>query len=260
MPMKRIIFFDLDQTIFNNDLGIMPTQTIKLLTDLSNHPQFQLGLATGRSLPMLDIIQDYKDLFDYYVLVNGGVVYQKDKKLFAFPIDVNALKALIDDATQQDIIVGMVSDQDEAITYHDARISYHHTGLKGFHPKVDPLFYLSQPIYQVWLIAHDINTLLAFEKRHPAWMMYHWRRGGADMIYHQVSKGSSIKHLLKGLAYDQLICVGDGENDIEMIEVADIGIVMKNSVSKKLIKKADLIAPHIEDDQLYDFFKNKNLI
>ena len=41
-----------------------------------------------------------------------------------------------------------------------------------------------------------------------------------------------------------------------MIEMADIGIAMNNSGFSKLKEKADYIAPNIEDDQLYDFFKS----
>ncbi|MFU8793268.1 MAG: HAD family hydrolase [Acholeplasmataceae bacterium] len=258
--MKRIIFFDLDQTIFNNDLGIIPPQTEKLLITLSKTPDVILGLATGRSMPMLQMIEKYLHLFEYLVLVNGGVVYHRSEKLFDYPIDPQALKVLIDDAIESDIILGMVNDQDEAITHHDDRVSYQHTGLKGFFPSVNPLLYQSKSIYQVWLIAHQKSDLIAFEKRHPSWLMYYWRKGGADMIYGMVSKGRSISHLLKDLAYDQLICVGDGENDVEMIEVADIGIAMGNSISSILKEKADLIAPHIEADQLYEFFEKNELI
>lgn len=258
--MKRIIFFDLDQTMFNNDLGIIPPQTEKLLITLSKTPNVTLGLATGRSMPMLTMIEKYLSLFEYLVLVNGGVVYHKYDKVFDYPIDRHELKLLIDDAIQSDIILGMVSDKDESITHRDARVSFEHTGLKGFFPSVNPLLYQTKSIYQVWLIAHQKTDLEAFEKRHPGWLMYYWRKGGADMIYGMVSKGRSIKHLLKDLTYDQLICVGDGENDVEMIEVADVGIAMGNSISPILKEKADLVAPHIEADQLYDFFEENNLI
>jgi hydroxymethylpyrimidine pyrophosphatase-like HAD family hydrolase len=51
--MKKIIFFDLDQTIYNNDTNEMPSQTKKLLEKLSKDPNVTLGLATGRSKSML---------------------------------------------------------------------------------------------------------------------------------------------------------------------------------------------------------------
>ena len=42
--------------------------------------------------------------------------------------------------------------------------------------------------------------------------------------------------------------------------MADIGIAMGNSRFFELKEKADHIAPHIELDQLYDFFKSLNLV
>lgn len=57
-----------------------------------------------------------------------------------------------------------------------------------------------------------------------------------------------------------VISIGDGYNDIDMIEVADIGIAMGNSKVNELKEKADLIGPNVKDNKLYEFLKNKGII
>lgn len=57
-----------------------------------------------------------------------------------------------------------------------------------------------------------------------------------------VSKGRAVKILAEkyGIKRDEIICIGDNENDISMIEYAGLGIAMGNGI-EKLKKKADYI-------------------
>jgi hydroxymethylpyrimidine pyrophosphatase-like HAD family hydrolase len=45
-----------------------------------------------------------------------------------------------------------------------------------------------------------------------------------------------------------------------MIEYADIGIAMGNAKDSLLKEKAQLIAPDIKDNLLFDFFKKNHLL
>lgn len=258
--MKKIIFFDLDQTIYNNDISAVPKQTERLILSLAKDPNVTLGLATGRSKTMLKMIDPLMHCFDYFVVINGGLVYKKDALIHETPIRQEDMQRLIEDATAKNIILGMIGAYDESITYIDDRIGYQHTGLSGFYPKVDPDLYQKALIYQLWLIGQTQEDIFTFAKSHVDFQLYPWRKGGGDFIYKHVTKGHSIQHVLKDVDYDQLIAIGDGDNDLTMIEMADIGIAMGNAHSDALKKKADLIAPHIDEDRLYDFFVENNLI
>ena len=127
-------------------------------------------------------------------------------------------------------------------------------------PKFCETFYLKNKIYQLWIFADDEHRILELARRIKKFQVYPWHHGGADIIYPNNNKALGIKKAIENEADYRLICIGDGANDIKMIEMADIGIAMSNTRFEELKEKAKHLAPHIKEDQLYDFFKSINLI
>lgn len=258
--MKKVIFFDVDNTIYNNTLGLIPEQTKKLIFELSKKEDVVLGLATGRGLSKLSIIEPILSCFTYKVLVNGGVVMKKDDIIYDAPIEKKDVEEVIKVATKEKLSVGMVGLYDDAVNIWDEKVEKGMTLLRGVAPKVDKDFYLKHPIYQLWLFGDHESTLLKMGERIPKFKSYPWHYGGADFTYAHINKSYGIKKVLEYEKDYQLICVGDGANDVMMIEMADIGIAMNNTRFPELKEKANHIAPHIMDDQLYTFFKSIHLI
>jgi Cof subfamily protein (haloacid dehalogenase superfamily) len=64
-----------------------------------------------------------------------------------------------------------------------------------------------------------------------------------------VSKGSGVKVLAEYYGYkkESVICIGDNENDLSMIEYAGLGIAMENS-EKMVLEVADYITASNNDD------------
>lgn len=258
--MKTIIFFDVDNTIYNNSLGRIPDQTKKLLNKLSQKKDVILGLATGRGFKKLEIIQDVLHMFKYKVLVNGSVVLMNDQVIFDFPIKKEDIIEVLQIAKINDFNVGMVGINDEAVNYWDERVEIGIKALRGINPKVDENFHLNNKIYELWLFADSEQKLLDIVKKMPKFQVYPWNSGGADVLYGDMNKALGIRKALEHEKDFKLICVGDGANDIKMIEMADIGIAMCNTRFLELKEKANHVAPHIKEDQLYDFFKSIHLV
>lgn len=59
-----------------------------------------------------------------------------------------------------------------------------------------------------------------------------------EILDPSVSKGNAVKLLAEklGITREEVICIGDGENDLSMIEYAGCGVAMANAVS--LVKEA----------------------
>lgn len=258
--MKTLIFFDVDNTLYNNALGKIPDATMKLLNELSHKEDVILGLATGRGLKKLEIIEDVLPLFTYKVLINGSVVYKKDELIFDEPITETDILEVLELTKGHDFNVGMVGILDEAVNYWDERVSYGMKALRGIFPKVDANFYKKQKVYQLWMFADHESLILDIAKKMPKFVVYPWHKGGADFVYPHINKAFGIQKAMACENHVRLICVGDGANDIQMIEMADIGIAMDNTRFIELKEKADHIAPHIGEDQLYQFFKDLKII
>lgn len=258
--MKTVVFFDVDNTIYDTKRSTVPKQTLKLLDELSKNDDVIMGLATGRGRRKLDIIDDILHYFTFKILLNGSVVFKDDVIIYDEPIKTEDIVHALSKTKGHDLNVGMVGLDDEAVNYWDDRVGYGMKVLRGVFPKVDASFYLKSKIYQLWMFADYEHEILDIAKEIPEFRVYPWHYGGADFTYPHISKAFGIKKALETLSDYRLICVGDGYNDIDMLNIADIAIAMENSRFNELKEKADHIAPAISEDQLYDFFKSIHLI
>ncbi len=255
--IRTIIFFDVDNTIFSNAEGIVPDDTKRLLAELSKRKDVTLGLATGRGNTKLSVIADVLGFFTYRVLINGAVVYRNDEIIYDQPIcptDIDDVLKCVDSS------VGMVGLESEAVNVFDERVALGMQEIRGNVPVVDPSFHLKNKVYQMWIFTDHATDLTTIHEKLTKFSLYPWHKGGADFIYKHINKADGIKRVLDGETDYRLICVGDGANDVRMIEMADIGIAMANSRFPELKEKADHIAPHVLEHRLYAFFKTLNLI
>ena len=74
-----------------------------------------------------------------------------------------------------------------------------------------------------------------------------------EMMPLGVDKAYGVSKLLERLGYrrTQMVCCGDGFNDLPMIEYAGLGVAMANA-PEALKEKADYIAPSCDEDGLVD--------
>lgn len=74
-----------------------------------------------------------------------------------------------------------------------------------------------------------------------------------EMMPYGVDKAYGLSKLLQQLGYSrgQMVCCGDGFNDVSMIEYAGLGVAMANA-SEVVRAKADYVAPSCDEDGLID--------
>jgi Cof subfamily protein (haloacid dehalogenase superfamily) len=258
--MKKMFVFDVDNTIYYpRDRKIFP-QTLKLLKTISQNPDYLLVLATGRGLEKVKVLgADVVDLFDIMITVNGAIIYHKEAVDY-YPMNKCDVKMVVDYAKQEKIAIAMVGQDYEYVTINDDYIKKAYVGYLNRQPFVDDQYYLNNDVYQLWLYHDDQQIMKRFAEKFEQLRVYWWHSGGLDIGTKGISKESAIKKIWRQYPKCELICIGDGHNDLSMIKLADIGIVMGNSDNDELKKHAQLIAPKIEEDRLFDFFKDCQLI
>lgn len=74
-----------------------------------------------------------------------------------------------------------------------------------------------------------------------------------EMMPLGVDKAYGVSKLLERIGYhrNQMVCCGDGFNDLPMIHYAGLGVAMANA-SDELKKEADYIAPSCDEDGIVD--------
>jgi Cof subfamily protein (haloacid dehalogenase superfamily) len=79
---------------------------------------------------------------------------------------------------------------------------------------------------------------------------------GFELLAPNVSKWSAIKNLLRNLRISPLevVTIGDGPNDIEMLRQAGTGVAMGNA-SEEIKTVADFVTGHHENDGLAEFIE-----
>lgn len=258
--MKTALFFDVDGTMFDNEQQRVHPSTKYLIETLAKDERYILGLATGRSLEQLEAISEIRDYFKVKIVINGAVSYLQNEFVYGRPLDIEDCAAVLKYANSIQTGIGFIGKDRHAITMNNETVR---EALRDFSmtlPEVNPLFYLEEPVYQIWLFSDNRTLVDQFKRKFSKLKIYNWHKDGADIVHPDVSKGDAIRHLKSLLNVDKVIAFGDGENDVEMIQTADIGVAMGNTRSDLLRKSATVVAPRIDEDGLLFAAKQLNLL
>lgn len=82
-----------------------------------------------------------------------------------------------------------------------------------------------------------------------------------EIIPHGISKGSAVARLAEkhGIKREEVICVGDSDNDIPMLEYGGLSVCVKGG-SEGAKKASDVIAPDCDDDPITWLIDNYGFI
>lgn len=258
---KKILFFDVDSTLYSHKSNGIPKSTIEAIKQarLNGHI---IVLATGRSKKLTDLLDIFKYIeFDYFVTINGTLVLDKyDNIIFSLPCNQKAVLNVLKLVDKHNLNVCFINKDDYYLYKDEDKRS--HLGYDPLHIPI-PLKkeYLYEDIYQLNLFCEDeyVNEFIELTGEYLSYSKLD--NYGYDVYAKDQTKATGIKHLLEYLNVDveDTFAFGDGHNDKEMIEYCGIGIAMGNAIDK--VKKAsDYITDDIDNDGIYNAMKYFKLI
>ena len=238
--MIKAVFFDIDGTLIAHDLKVVPKDTRKALESLKKKG-IKCVVASGRHLLEFAFL-DIADLkFDAYVLLNGQLCLDdKYEVIFDNPISTKDRDKLIEAFNTHLLPLAIVEKDRLYINFNNEDVKKAQDSISS------PLFevgeYKGDAIYQITAFGNE-DKLKELVKDLKSVKLTRWNPLGVDIIPSIGGKAKGIEAVLKTFAIkeDEFMAFGDGENDIDMLKMAKIGVAMGNS-SKALKEVADFVS------------------
>lgn len=249
---KKIIFFDIDRTLYDPDIKGIPSSTKQALKQLHNDPTVEIAIATGRAFYMLHIIEEIKEYINIYILINGQIIIKDNQTIYRNPMNKELVDFVVKTYNENDMKYGFLGEFDETLNIVDEK------GKEAFElvdmklPRIDPHFHKDNDIFQMWCFS-ERHQIPYFKDAFHKLEVVPWLGGGFDVLSKGMSKKEGIKRILEleGIPLEDSYAFGDGDNDIEMLDYIPNSVAMGNAS-----EKAKRHATYITDDIKQDGVKN----
>lgn len=254
----KAVFFDVDGTLLSHSLNDVPQTTRRALQELRRRG-VKTVVATGRHmieysrLPVNDIP------FDGYLTLNGNLLLDGNRKMYAgTPIDREEMEVLAHIFRAKRIPFVLIGESGRYINYVDETVIRTQAETKGTVPAVGT--YGGEQVYQILAFVPEEKKKLLNDLLDEC-TVTSWNETGVDIIPRKGGKSAGIQRYLKehGYTREEIMAFGDGENDIEMIRFAGIGVAMGNA-SDEVKAAADYVTDTVDDDGIEKALRHFGLI
>ena len=251
----KYLFFDLDGTLLDSrkDISSFSVETLRRL----KKDGYVIGVSSGRALTGIrPVIGNIESLVDVIVCNCGADLYETEKGVLEHfhPIPKE---------TVDEILRMFEGVKDLYVVFRTDDRFY----ANGFHPRVD-LFRSAnnfpsihdpkeggyESTQRIELVfpeeeSREKNYELIRSKEIPGLTGYRSDYFLCEFVDSRNSKGNAIRTYVerRGDSLDDVLCMGDSPNDIEMIEMCGLGVAMKNA-EEAVKDAADEVTEYTNDE------------
>lgn len=264
--MYKIVFLDLDDTLLDNEKNISDENI-----DAIKYVQEKGGLvciASGRSIEATKKYKNISNASRYIIYSNGAGIFDCDanEKLFSADIDKNICLNLFEYAKANDL--GIRIDTPYGRYINDEKYAIKLDVVFNIEEGLDiirdndvlQISYLTENEEKrkvaIDYIAQNLPKTIKIENIFKTG--YNEEFFAINVLNSNVSKGNAVYGLCKFLKIDinNAIAIGDGLNDISMIEMAGLGVAMGNA-EEEVKKFANEITSTNLENGVAKVLKNK---
>lgn len=257
--MIKAVFLDFDGTIYSHATKKIPDSACDAIK-IAQANNIKIFIASGRHLDEIKQF-DIKNLkFDGYVLTNGQLLLDKNCEIIsANCIEGKEKEMIIEEFNNKETSIMIRDVEEEFINFVDDYTRAAYKSVDSPVPVVKEYQNGHMLVATVFLNSDEAKKRI-FEKFKNLSITY-WYDGSIDMVSKGMNKMKGILKMLElnNIKIDEIVTIGDGENDVEMIQSCPNGVAMGNSCDS-VKEVANYITTDIDKDGLKNAFIKYNII
>lgn len=254
----KIVFFDVDGTITSYKNGTIPHSTKNAIRSLLQNGM-KVVAATGRPLSMCKEIAELG--IETFITANGAYVSHQGEIIHKMVFSRELEHQFTHFSSQQQHALTFYSEKLHMNEVQNGKVMkamFETLRLEEFPPiktSVD-----SGETYLLCLFVDDAE-LENYKLQFPTIHFKRWHPYIVNVLEEEISKSVAIEKVLDyfGLTKEEAIAFGDGENDIDMLELVELGIAMGNA-SEKVKETAHFVTKDSSEDGIEWALKKYGII
>lgn len=243
----KLICIDMDGTLLDNSAKNIPNENLEAIK-LATEKGVKVAITTGRLFTSAKYFSDLIGVKTPVIASNGAYIREKDsdKVIAKFLLGEDNINAILDIVKDYDIRI-FFNTVDTVITNKDVMPGNAYMEMnKDLPEEMRVKFLIDSDLKNTAVrnkneilkcICINENNLRNIEeikmrlKKIDTIEVVSSNHNNFEIMNKGVSKGKAVETLAKeyGILKDEVIAIGDGENDLSMISYAGLGVAMGNS-------------------------------
>lgn len=260
MSNYKLIAFDMDGTLLNSKKKIRP-ETLKAI-DKAFAAGKEVILCTGRCIAELKEYMEQLPRLRYIVGVSGALVYdvKEEKEIYMKEIPKEQMHQILESVKRIDVMPHMMNHV--SIVSESDFENMEHFGMKGYIPLFDQVATKVDNLYDYYeehempVVKINLYHTTGEERdktkdllKDTGLELVNAEQTSVEISAKGITKGTGLEQLCKylGITMDEVIAVGDADNDIDVLSKVGLAIAMGNA-NEKVKSICDVIVSDCDSD------------
>ncbi len=257
----KIVFTDIDGTLFSHKTNMVPPSAIMAIHELQKKG-IKVFLCSGRNYYLIrksGVMNYFKP--DGLVTMNGSNAIIDNNIIYRYPIPAEIVDKMVMFAKKLKFGLTLIEENEGHINLIDDRVIHAHEqfGTRFPQPRTYPDHY-DRTVYQmIAFIDQWEEDLIAPQL--TGCKTARWDDYAVDIMLKDSDKSKGIMSVLNYFGYkpEEAMCLGDAANDIEMLSYCGTSVAMGNG-SDEAKKAATYVTTDIDNDGWANAMKHFGLI
>lgn len=244
--MVKFLASDLDGTLLVN--GEFTKENQKAIKEMRDKG-YKFAVSTGRPLNGVDYLFENTDVeVDYYILLNGAFILDKDKNIILKKdIEFQLTKDIISKCEKDGVLISVetgiityfIKNENKSLTYPNTKLIKDIELLKDMPISLISMQFLEDKQESIDNIVNEINSnykdVIAYRNKNFI-----------DIVPQNCSKGHAVKSVGENLNInlDNIYTIGDSWNDLSMFEITKNSFTL-NDAEEELKKSVNNVVESV---------------